>query len=71
MVIYIKEIFDSIYFIFINKMKDLVIIILTFNLDEKVLPARYLPKVCHKLEDKTIIELCIENCLKLKGLDMV
>ena len=45
--------------------KDLVVIILTFNLTEEVRPARFLPKVCHKIEDKTMIEIAVENCLKL------
>jgi len=46
-------------------MKDLFIIILTYNLDEKILPPRFLPKVCHKIDGKSMIETCIENCLKL------
>ena len=46
-------------------MKDLFIIILTFNLDENLLPPRFLPKVCHKVDGKSMIETCIENCLKL------
>jgi bifunctional N-acetylglucosamine-1-phosphate-uridyltransferase/glucosamine-1-phosphate-acetyltransferase GlmU-like protein len=44
---------------------DLVVIILTFNLTEEVRPAKFLPKVCHKIEDKTMIEIAVENSLKL------
>lgn len=44
---------------------DLVVIILTFNLTEEVRPAKFLPKVCHKIEDKTMIEIAVENCLKI------
>jgi len=51
--------------IFFYKMKDLFVIILTFNLDERDLPPRFLPKVCHKVDGKSMIETCIENCLKL------
>ncbi|GAG81359.1 unnamed protein product, partial [marine sediment metagenome] len=25
----------------------------------------YIPKVCHKIEDKTMIEIAVENCLKI------
>lgn len=46
-------------------MKDLIILILTLGLEEEVKPARFLPKVCHKINDKTIIENVIENCLRL------
>ena len=52
-------------------MKDLIVIILTFNLDEEVKPARYLPKVCHKIEDKTMIEISIENCLRLNPIKII
>jgi len=52
-------------------MKDLVIIILTFNIDEIVKPARFLPKVCHKIEDKTMIEMTVENCLKLNPIKII
>ena len=46
---------------------DLLVIILTLGLKEEVQPAKNLPKVCHKIKnkDKTMIEMVIENCLKL------
>lgn len=44
---------------------DLVVIILTFNLTEEIRPAKFLPKVCHKIDNKTMIEIVVENSLKL------
>jgi len=47
------------------KKSDLTILILTFDLTQEIRPARYLPKVCHKIFDKTMIEIAIETCLRL------
>lgn len=52
-------------------MKDLIIIILTFNLEEIVKPARYLPKVCHFINGKTMIEICLEKCLRLNPMKII
>ena len=47
------------------KKSDLTILVLTFDLTQEIRPARYLPKVCHKVFQKTMIEIVIENCLHL------
>jgi bifunctional N-acetylglucosamine-1-phosphate-uridyltransferase/glucosamine-1-phosphate-acetyltransferase GlmU-like protein len=47
------------------KKSDLTILILTFDLTQEIRPARYLPKVCHKIFDKTMIEIAIDTCLRL------
>lgn len=47
------------------KKSDLTILILTFDLTQEIRPARFLPKVCHKIFDKTMIEIAIETCLRL------
>lgn len=47
------------------KKTDLTILILTFDLTQEIRPARYLPKVCHKIFDKTMIEIAINTCLRL------
>ena len=46
-------------------MKDLVVIIMTFYLGEVVKPAKFLSKVCHKIEEKPMIQIAVENALKL------
>ena len=45
--------------------RDLIVCILTFNLDEVLRPSNYLPKVCHKITDQSMIEIAIENAHKL------
>lgn len=45
--------------------RDLIVCILTFNLDEVLRPSNYLPKVCHKITDRSMIEMAIENAYKL------
>ena len=47
------------------KKGDLAVLILTFDVDQEIRPARFLPKVCHKVLDKTMIEIAIETCLRL------
>lgn len=45
--------------------KDLVVIILTYGLEENIHTVKFTPKVCHNVEEKTMIEMAIENALKL------
>ena len=51
--------------------KDLSILILTFDLDQEIKPAKFLPKVCHKVGEKTMIEIAIETSLKLNPTKLV
>ena len=52
-------------------MKDLYVLILTFSLDQDVKPPKFLPKVCHKIQEKTMIEIVIENALKLNPKNII
>jgi len=46
-------------------MNNLVVLIMTFKLNKEINSSNYLPKVCQKLGNKTMIEITIENALKL------
>ncbi len=46
-------------------MNNLIVLIMTFKLNKEIISSRYLPKVCHRIGDKTMIEIAIENALKL------
>lgn len=46
-------------------MNNLTVLIMTFKLNQEVKSSKYLPKVCHKIGDKTMIEIAIETALKL------
>lgn len=44
---------------------DLCVILLTNRLKKKILPPKYQPKVCYQLGDKSILELCLDQWVKL------
>ena len=44
---------------------NLCVILLTVDLDKETKPPKILPKVCYKVGDKTMLEICIENVLRL------
>lgn len=45
--------------------EKLGIILFTFNLDAEILPSKYIPKVCRKINDKSMIYLAVELANKL------
>ena len=45
---------------------DLAVVILTFELSEKLKKIKYTPKVCHKINDKTMIEIAVDTASKLE-----
>jgi bifunctional N-acetylglucosamine-1-phosphate-uridyltransferase/glucosamine-1-phosphate-acetyltransferase GlmU-like protein len=44
---------------------DLCVIILTSNLNTEVKPPKFLPKVCFAVGTKTMIEICLDNVIRL------
>jgi bifunctional N-acetylglucosamine-1-phosphate-uridyltransferase/glucosamine-1-phosphate-acetyltransferase GlmU-like protein len=49
----------------------LTVIIMTFMLHQEVKPAKFLPKVCHKVNGKSMIEIAIETSLKLNPTNII
>lgn len=45
--------------------EKLIVILFTFNLDSEILPSKYIPKVCRKINDKSMIYLAVELANKL------
>ena len=48
-----------------NEKEKLTVILFTFNLDAEILPSKYIPKVCRKINDKSMIYLAVELANKL------
>lgn len=44
---------------------DLCVIVLTTNIDKESKPPKVMPKVCFKIEEKSMIEICLENVFRL------
>lgn len=49
----------------------LSVLILTFDLDQKMKSNKYLPKVCHKIGEKLMIEIILETVLKLNPYNII
>lgn len=45
---------------------NLCIILLTNNLQNDIKPPKYIPKVCYKVGDKSMLEIILEKIVKLK-----
>ena len=44
---------------------NLCVIVLTSDLDKETRPPKILPKVCYKIGEKSMIEICLENIVRL------
>jgi bifunctional N-acetylglucosamine-1-phosphate-uridyltransferase/glucosamine-1-phosphate-acetyltransferase GlmU-like protein len=52
-------------------MENLTILIMTFKLNQEIKSSKYLPKVCHKIGDKTMIEIVLETALKINPKNII
>ena len=44
---------------------DLCVIVLTSNMEKETKPPKIMPKVCFKIGEKTMLEICLENVIRL------
>lgn len=50
---------------------DLCVIILTSDITKETKPPKVMPKVCFKIQEKTMIEICLENVVRLNPIKII
>lgn len=50
---------------------DLCVIVLTSDITQETKPPKVIPKVCFKIQEKTMIEICLENVIRLNPVRII